>query len=160
MEILCQTVFYTLQIYFKVKHLHEGLNLVTFLQHFCGNILILVQIQKPILASIRNQIWNPNSLFLFWTEQSLKGKLWGDQKGLDTAGIQSVTASFSTGFDFIFLILPGTSLFLKLFAFFFFFSSLFYWLGSPLEIFHKIPDPSWSDVPMNGRKTACSAETL
>lgn len=56
MEILCQTVFYTLQIYFKVKHLHEGLNLVTFLQHFCGNILILVQIQKPILASTGNKI--------------------------------------------------------------------------------------------------------
>lgn len=52
---------------------------VIFLQTFCGNILILVQIQKPILASTGNQIWNPNSAFLFgqsslWKDSSEESK--------------------------------------------------------------------------------------
>lgn len=83
-------------------------------------------------------------------------------KDLDTSGIHSVTGSLSTGFDFIFEFCLAqvnfqTCLhFICLFIYLF----IFNWLGSPLEIFHEIPDLSCSDIPMNGRKMVCSAERL
>lgn len=152
--------FFSLQIYFKVQHLHEGLNIVIVLQTFCGNILILVQIQKPTLASTGNHMWNPNSLSPF--EQ---GSLWKDSSE-ESKRLGHIWHTLSYRFLihriwFYFWILPGTSQFLDLLAFYMLiYLFIFNWLGSPLEIFHEIPDLSCSDIPMNGRKTVCSAERL
>lgn len=130
---------------------------VIFLQTFCGNILVLVQIQKPILASTGNQIWNPNSAFLFgqsslWKDSSEESKRAWTQLAYSQLQLSSPQD----------LILFLNSAWLK--SIFnvvcFFFCCCLNWLGSPLELFHKMPDPSWLDVPVNGRKTACSAEAL
>lgn len=43
----------------------KAFNVVIFLETFCGNIVIFVQIQKPSLASTGNDMWNPNSLLPF-----------------------------------------------------------------------------------------------
>lgn len=84
---------------FKFRYLHEDLNVVIFLQTFWGNILILVQIQKPTLASTGNHMWNPNLLFPF--EYSSLWKDSSEESKVLASGIHSVTASVSTGF-FIF----------------------------------------------------------
>lgn len=79
----------------------EGLNFTVFLQAFCRDTFIFGT--NP--ENNPGFIWKPNlkSSFLvsFWTERSLKGQSWRVPKSLDTAGVQSVPASFSTGFDFI-----------------------------------------------------------
>lgn len=79
----------------------EGLNFIILLQAFCRDTFIFGTDPETNPGFI----WKPNlkSLFLvpFWTERSLKGQSRGVPESLDTAGVQSVPASFSTGFDFI-----------------------------------------------------------